>query len=94
LKKFDFKLQQINLVNNTGDSKEVIINEIKNEFKEVFEGKLGKYKLDKISLNMKNNAIPIFHKPRPLPFAWKTKVENELKELVKNDVLEPVDNAD
>lgn len=34
-----------------------------------------------------------FFKARPIPFAWWSKVEEKLNEMVKNGILEQVDNS-
>lgn len=92
LRTFKFQLVQVNSVNT--DQYSIMVEQIKNEFQEVFSSGLGKYKFGEISLAMDKNAKPIFCKPRPVPFAWKDKIEKKLRELIANDILEPVDNSD
>jgi len=43
-------------------------------------------------LKLKPGAVPIFAKPRPLPFTFKDKIEKELSILEKNGVIQLVDN--
>lgn len=66
----------------------MIINQIKNAFSDVFEELLGEFNVNKVSLRVEENALPIFCKARPLPLAWKSKVETKLKDLIKSGVLE------
>lgn len=93
LRSFNFELLQVNKI-DCQNSNSTIINQIKNEFSSVFEEKLGEFNINKISLRVEETSIPIFCKPRPLPLAWKSKVETKLRDLIKSGVLEPVDNSD
>ncbi|XP_043266601.1 uncharacterized protein K02A2.6-like [Venturia canescens] len=70
------------------------IDNIIKEFAPVFAEKLGKYSKKEIQLHLKENANQIFCKPRALPYALKDKVEKELDRLVKEEILEPVENSE
>lgn len=78
----------------TDDRFSVIVNEIKREFAEVFDGKLGAFNGHKISLVLKNDFKPVFFKPRALPLAWKDKIEKHLRDLINKDMLEQIDNSE
>ena len=65
-------------------------SEIKEKFNDVFSGKLGKCKQLKANVHLKPEAKPVFHKPRPLPFAIKQKVKDELYSLETRGVLKRV----
>lgn len=71
-----------------------IVNKLENVFSEVFSGKLGQYKGDPVELKLKENAIPKYFKPRPIPFSLKSKVEKELERLQNEEILVPVTSAD
>ena len=43
---------------------------------------------------MGENVKPIYYKARPLPYAMRTKVDNELKRLEENGIIEPVKFSD
>jgi len=43
-------------------------------------------------LRLKPGAVPIFAKPRPVPFAFKDKIEKELSTLKENGVIQLIDN--
>ena len=45
-------------------------------------------------LNLRADATPKFFKPRPVPFALKEKIAEELKRLEKLGVLEKVEFSD
>lgn len=55
---------------------------------------MGTYNGTKVHLEVNADARPIFCKPRPIPFAWKDKVEAQLNNLVQIGMLEPVENSD
>ena len=65
-------------------------SELKEKFNDVFSGKLGKCKQLKANVHLKPEAKPVFHKPRPLPFAIKQKVKDELDSLGTRGVLKQV----
>ncbi|XP_053960618.1 uncharacterized protein LOC128864883 [Anastrepha ludens] len=93
LRSFNFELLQINNI-NFENKYAAIVEQLKIEFVEVFEDKLGEFKNSEICLKVVENATPVFCKPRPLPLAWKAKVEKQLRDLISSGVLEPVDNSD
>ena len=41
-------------------------------------------------MHVKDDATPRFHKARPVPYAMKEKVEDELKRLQETGIIEPV----
>ncbi|XP_060543768.1 uncharacterized protein K02A2.6-like isoform X2 [Pantherophis guttatus] len=63
------------------------------EFKEVFDGKLGKFVGKPISFNLDKTITPIRLKPRRVPFALRPKVDAQLDKLIAQGVLEPIDHA-
>ena len=65
-------------------------SELKGKFNDVFSGKLGKCKQLKANMHLKPEARPVFHKPRPLPFAIKQKVKDVLDSLETGGVLKRV----
>ncbi|XP_061707861.1 uncharacterized protein K02A2.6-like [Cydia pomonella] len=48
----------------------------------------------KVKLQLKEGVKPKFYKPRPLPFALKSQVENELSRLTREGILVPVNYSD
>ncbi|XP_037961091.1 uncharacterized protein K02A2.6-like [Teleopsis dalmanni] len=87
LRKFNFELVQINLITNSNDHA-ILIEQFKNEFHDVFKNDHGTYKLGKISLEVEKDCKPVFFKPRKVPFAWKAKIENTLRDLIAKNVIE------
>lgn len=63
------------------------------KFDNLFKKELGTYIGEKIKLELVEPVRPVFHKPRPIPFAFKDKVLVELSRLEKEGVITKVDNA-
>ena len=66
------------------------ISNLLQKYQEVFSDEIGTYKGGKVSIHIDLAATPRFCKPRPLPFAMKEKVEDELRKLQDQGVIEPV----
>jgi len=60
----------------------------------MFDGSLGTIKGVTANLKLKENATPQFFKPRPVPFALKEKIAEELKRLERLGVLKKVEFSD
>ena len=56
---------------------EKLVKDLINEFPVVFSDQLGQCNCKPVSLVLKENARPKYHRPRPLPYTLKTKVEKE-----------------
>lgn len=93
LRAFDFELKRISTVYDKRDLS-VVSDQLRAEFAGVFDNGLGAYKCAKIALLINEKAKPVFFKPRPLPLTWKSRVENQLRDLIKMDILEPVDHSE
>ncbi len=60
----------------------------------LFQGGLGKMKRVKARIHMKPDVMPKFHRPRPVPFALRPRVEEERQRLVEQGTIEPVRHSD
>ena len=60
----------------------------------IFREELGEMKNVKVKLSMKEGAVPKFYKPRPVPFALKDAIGQELDRLEKRGILEKVTFSD
>ncbi|KAG8323166.1 hypothetical protein J6590_108572 [Homalodisca vitripennis] len=69
-------------------------NKLFKEFPKVFSDEIGCFKGEPVKLTVKENTVPKYFKPRPIPFSLKAKVENELARLVDEKVLIPVSSSD
>lgn len=68
-------------------------NSLTQEFANVFNNSLGKYKGMPLSLNLDPNVTPIWLKTRRVPLALWGKVDVEIDKLLEQGVLEPMDHA-
>ena len=57
---------------------------------DVFKNELGTVKGVKASLKLKEGAEPKFFKPRPVPYAMRDKVADEIKRLESEGCLEKI----
>ena len=64
------------------------------EHEEVFSDELGTITPGKAKLAVSPSAVPRFHRPRPVPYALKPLVEQELDRLERARVLERVDHSE
>ena len=70
------------------------IQDILDEYKDVFADELGTMKHCKAKLSVARDAQPKFYRARPVPFALRGKVEEALSRLESDGVLEPVNHSD
>ena len=72
----------------------VHLNALLEEYKDPFTDELGTIHPFKAKLAVDPTANPRYHRPRPVPFAMKAAVEEELDRLERIGVLEKVDHSD
>lgn len=60
------------------------------EYDELFSEEIGEIKEYQAVFKLKEDAVPVFLKPRPVPFALKAQVEAEIDRLEKEGILEKV----
>ena len=70
------------------------LNEILEKHSEVFKPEIGLLKGFTASLLVQDKVNPKFVNPRPVPFALKPKIEQELRRLQSQGILKPVDHSD
>ncbi|KAG7301015.1 hypothetical protein JYU34_015388 [Plutella xylostella] len=78
--------------NQLADGKE--LNMLLSRHKELFSGGLGRFTGGKVRLRVREDAVPVFCRARPLPFALKERVDAELDAMLRDGVIEPVDCSD
>ena len=71
-----------------------LIDDIVNQFSDIFEPKVGKIPNFTCSLKLRKNAKPVFLKARDVPFALRDKVEHELDALENDNIITKVDCSD
>ena len=69
------------------------LNKVLEEYKDVFEG-LGELRGYEATLHIDPNVKPRFCPPRPVPYAVREKVEQELKRLQETGIIELVQFSD
>ncbi|XP_031347958.1 uncharacterized protein K02A2.6-like isoform X1 [Photinus pyralis] len=89
LEKFNCKLVIQDILELNNDSNHII-----EKHKEIFEEKLGCYKLKQFKLQLKEGARPIFFKPRTVPISLKPKVEEEISRLEKLGVISQIESSE
>ncbi|XP_045503822.1 uncharacterized protein LOC123700608 [Colias croceus] len=60
------------------------------EYKELFTEEIGEIKDYQAAFKLKEGSVPVYLKPRPVPFALKNQVEAEIDRLEKEGILEKV----
>lgn len=71
-------------------NRNILLNGLKSKYPSVFGQRRGEIKEFQANLSLKGNPIPVFCKPRSIPYAVKPLVETELQRLVKEGVLTQV----
>ena len=56
----------------------------------VFTGKIGKAKMNEVSLMINDNVTPVVQKPRQIPFNLLDRAENKIHDLLDQDIIEQV----
>jgi len=73
-------IRQLNIeLHNLKSCEEYEVKRLLKEYKELYDEGIGTYKFMKISLRLKPGAVPIFTKPRPVPFEFKDKIKKRVK---------------
>ncbi len=78
----------------TMDKSATRLNTLLEENSEIFKDELGTMEGIQAKLTLREDATPRFHRPRPLPFAVKSAVEQELRRLEEKGILRKVDQSD
>ena len=79
--------KQINIIRQ---QTELSLQKVLDSYPEVFKDELGSVQGVKVQLHPKQDAKPHYHKPRPVPYSLRQKVETELQRLQDCGVIEPV----
>lgn len=70
------------------------VEDLLKEFDELFQDELGTVENFTAKLILKGDAQPKFFRPRPIPFALKEAVEQELDRLETDNIIEKVSHSD
>lgn len=92
--KMDWKTIKMVSENAKQPSAPKSIPEVLEKYSQVFKDELGTLKEIKATISVKTDATPRFHKSRPLPFAMKARVEEELQRLENENIISPVKHSE
>ena len=84
--KLNWKSLAVNMV-----KQQTQLESLLDRYSEVFKQTLGTITSYKAKLHLKEGAKPKFNKARPVPFALRQAVENELGRLEKDGIIESID---
>ena len=72
----EFNIKSINICNSINEISHV--DAIVNEYSDLFDDNVGRFLNNKVCLEISPDSIPIFCKPRPIPYAFIDKVNKKL----------------
>ena len=81
---------QINSIDTPDENYKEMLENLLNEYNDLFTEDVGLIKNYKCSLKLQKNAKPTFIRARPVPYALKDQVEEEIDRLEKADIIEKV----
>ena len=90
---FKINWPHIKLIREVIDSDNAIASLVE-RYSAVFNNKIGKFKGQPAKLHVQSGAIPVHHKYRSDPFTIRHKVEAELDELEKQDIISPITHSE
>ena len=70
------------------------LKQLVESYAELFKDELGCYKYEKIDLKIEPDVEPVFIKPRPIAFALKEKVDQELSRFEERGVITLIENSE
>ncbi|XGW10498.1 hypothetical protein V3C99_012186 [Haemonchus contortus] len=71
-----------------------LVADLMKQYAEVFKSELGLCRKAKAKLFLKENAIPVFKKKRPVPFASIPDLDAEIDRLVSDGMISSVDHSE
>ena len=72
----------------------IYLDELLKRYDVIFKQQLGKIKDLKATIRVQSEATPKFFKPRPVAYALRERVEQELGRLVAIGVIEPISHSE
>lgn len=70
------------------------INDLLKKYEVLFQDEAGVLKGDPVSIELKSNSQPVSLRFRPVPFALRHKIEDEINKLVEDKILIPVNHSE
>ena len=97
LAELDIKIPSYMACHNISCDQSEVVKEIYNlrcRYKELFSGGLGRFTGGAATLRVRAGATPVFQRARPVPYALRERIDEELDKMLKDGVIEPVDASD
>lgn len=70
------------------------LSDLLDRYKELFSDGLGRFTGGRARLHVRDGAVPVYCRARPLPYALKEQVDAELDAMLREGVIEPVQTSD
>lgn len=87
----NFQINKMETVETlTEDKFKEKLTKLLEEYEDLFSEEIGEIQDYQVSFALNENVTPVFLKPRPVPFALKEKVEEEIDRLEKQGIIEKV----
>ena len=80
----------LHTIGRTSEEEGRIQQELTSKYQEVFKGEMGQLEGATASIAVRSDTAPQFFKPRPVPYAYKELVEQELRQLERDKFIEAV----
>ncbi|CAF1080712.1 unnamed protein product, partial [Brachionus calyciflorus] len=81
-------IKPINMINAIKIDKK--IEKLRSKYRSLFSGRIGKLKNHEVELHIDESVKPIQQKLRPVPFHLRPLVEKEIKNMLEQDIIEPI----
>ena len=78
----------------TTQDNDVRVERLKEQYRGIFKPELRTVKGVQAKLYLKENAKPVFQRARPVPYALRPDVQEELKRMESDSVVKPIEVSD
>lgn len=86
--------RQTHLISAIQTQDDSMMKTLTQKFPELFSDSLGEFKGFKARINLRDDTVPTYHKYRTVPFAMRSKVEDEIAELLREKIISPVEHSE
>ena len=93
LEKIKMNWQNVHFVRSLQSSQSTL-EDLKTKYADIFDGKLGMLRDYQAKLYLKDNVAPVFMRARPIPYAMRSKVEQEVNRLEHEGVITKTTSSD
>lgn len=94
IQNLNIDLNRLRGISDVNSVESVFLTTLKSKFPLIFSKTPGKVLNFEAKINMMENARPIFIKHRPVPFAIREQVSEEINDLVQRGLLEKVESSE